>query len=90
MSAPMETEDVDTAAGMTAVPALELLAEAQTLSEGASANLVMFGIQIFAIAMTYLTNVFATPGLGVVMCASVFCCLAVCSLVEEVYGRRAG
>ena len=74
-------------AGMAAVPALELLAEAQTLSEGASANLVMLGIQVFAITMTYLTNVFATPGLGIVMTASIFCCVVVLIFVEEVYGR---
>lgn len=77
-------------AGMTAVPALELLAEAQTLSEGASANLVMFGIQIFAILMTYLTNVLSTPGLGVLMCAFAFCCLAVCIFVKEMYARLDG
>ena len=77
-------------AGMTAVPALELLAEAQTLSEGASANLVMFGIQIFAILMTYLANVLSTPGLGVLMCAFAFCCLAVCLFVKEVYARLNG
>ena len=74
-------------AGMTATPALELLAEAQTLSEGASANLVMFGIQIFAIIVTYLTNVLATQGLSVVLCVSVFCCIVVLLFVKEVYLR---
>ena len=70
-------------AGMTATPALELLAEAQTLSEGASANLVMFGIQIFAIIVTYLTNILATQGLSVVLCVSVFCCIVVLLFVTQ-------
>ena len=74
-------------AGMTATPALELLAEAQTLSEGASANLIMFGIQIFAIIVTYLTNILATPGLGVILCVFVFCCIAILLFVKEVYLR---
>ena len=77
-------------AGMTTVPALELLAEAQTLSEGASANLVMLGIQVFAISMTALANVLATPGLGIVMLASVACCLVVGSFVTERYARLDG
>lgn len=77
-------------AGMTTVPALELLAEAQTLSEGASANLVMFGIQVFAIIMTYLTNVLATPGLGTLMCVFAFCCLFICLFVKEAYARLNG
>ena len=75
-------------AGMTATPALELLAEAQTLSEGASANLVMFGIQIFAIIVTYLTNILATQGLSVVLCVSVFCCIVVLLFVTQ-HGQSA-
>ena len=47
----------------------------------------MFGIQIFAIIVTYLTNVLATQGLSVVLCVSVFCCIVVLLFVKEVYLR---
>eukprot|EP00900_Chrysochromulina_parva_P010913 jgi/Chrpa1/19823/Chrysochromulina_OHIO_Genome00025609-RA len=72
---------------MATVPALELLAEAATLSEGASNNLVMLGTQIFGIMLTYLSNVIATPGLGILICIFIICCSVIVSPITERYAR---
>ena len=72
---------------MATVPALELLAEAATLSEGASNNLVMLGSSIFGIMLTYLSNVIATPGLGILICIFIICCSVLVSPITERYAR---
>ena len=63
-------------AGACVAPAMELLAEAQVLSEGASANVTMLLIQIFAIAFTALVDVLAAPALHLLVLLSGAACRA--------------
>jgi len=74
-------------AGASVVPAMELLAEAQYLSEGASANLTMLLIQVFATITTAIVDVFAAPAMHLLLLFSSVACLGITACVREDYAR---